>query len=211
MNSRFSCHICSVGEMGDNQCRNCATSTEGLQPGKPEEEGDFLTKGIQGKAGKGRGRQECGKVDLAVLQLKSPDVMSCEEMKHCLRGEGLQVSGKKEVLMNRLIRHRAGEITAEGRLKSKKVVAERVRPQVDGSSVIPKTIKMKKFENLWYKKKKSYMDEYSEEEDEVAATLQSGVGGSAPKSPSSDISTSSLSSGSPHLTDGFSLGPSLSR
>ena len=130
-------------------------------------------------------------------------------MKHCLRGEGLQVSGKKEVLMNRLIRHRAGEITAEGRLKSKKVVAERVRPQVDGSSVIPKTIKMKKFENLWYKKKKSYMDEYSEEE--VASTLQSGVGGSAPKSPSSDISTSSLSSGSPHLTDGFSLGPSLSR
>ena len=68
------------------------------------------------------------------------------------------MSGKKEVLMNRLIRHRAGEITAEGRLKSKKVVAERVRPQVDGSSVIPKTIKMKKFENLWYKKKKSYMN-----------------------------------------------------
>ena len=121
MNSRFSCHICSVGEMGDNQCRNCATSTEGLQPGKPEEEGDILTKGIQGTAGKGRGRQECGKVDLAGLQLKSPDVMSCEEMKHCLRGEGLQVSGKKEVLMNRLMRHRAGEITAEGRLKSKKV------------------------------------------------------------------------------------------
>ena len=84
MNSRFSCHICSVGEMGDNQCRNCATSTEGLQPGKPEEEGDILTKGIQGTAGKGRGRQECGKVDLAVLQLKSPDVMSCEEIKHCL-------------------------------------------------------------------------------------------------------------------------------
>ena len=83
--------------------------------------------------------------------------------------------------MNRLIRHRAGEITAEGRLKSKKVVAERVRPQVDGSSVIPKTIKMKKFENLWYKKKKSYMDEYSEEE--VASTLQSGVGGSAPVTP----------------------------
>ena len=95
MNSRFSCHICSVGEMGDNQCRNCATSTEGLQPGKPEEEGDFLTKGIQGKAGKGRGRQECGKVDLAVLQLKSPDIMSCEEMKHCLRGEG-QGSVRKE-------------------------------------------------------------------------------------------------------------------
>ena len=159
MNSRFSCHICSVGEMGDNQCRNCATSTEGLQPGKPEEEGDILTKGIQGTAGKGRGRQECGKVDLAVLQLKSPDVMSCEEIKHCLRREGLQVSGKKEVLMNRLIRHRAGEITAEGRLKSKKVVAERVRPQVDGSSVIPKTINMKKL--IWYKKKKSYMDEYS--------------------------------------------------
>ena len=68
---------------------------------------------------------------------------------------------------------------------------------------------MKKFENLWYKKKKSYMDEYSEEE--VASTLQSGVGGSAPKSPSSDISTSSMSPGSPHLTGGFSLGPSLSR
>ena len=121
MNSRFSCHICSLGEMGDNQCRNCATSTEGLQPGKPEEEGNILTKGIQGTAGKGRGRQECGKVDLAVLQLKSPDVMSCEEIKHCLRREGLQLSGKKEVLMSRLIRHRAGEITAEGRLKSKKV------------------------------------------------------------------------------------------
>ena len=84
-----------------------------------------------------------------------------------------------------------------------------MRPQVDGSSVIPKTINMKKL--VWYKKKKSYMDEYSEEEDEVAATLQSCVGGSAPKSPSSDISTSSMSLGSPHLTDGFSLGPSLSR
>ena len=209
MNSRFSCHICSLGEMGDNQCRNCASSTEDLQPGKPEVEGDILTKGIQGTAGKGRGRQECGKVDLAGLQLKSPDVMSCEELKLCLRGAGLAVSGKKEVLMSRLIRHRAGKSTAEGRGKSKKVVTERVRPKVDCSAVIPKTIKLKKFENLWYKKKKSYMDEDSDEE--VAVTLQSGVGGSAPKSPSSDISSSSLSSGSPHLTDGFSLGPSLSR